>query len=245
MRKSVKKWLLKRAAFAFSPAKLTDEYLMHYGVNQSRIFRYPFSSLSESDLIEAKKLSMKKNECRKLLNIQENRVLISVGQVIPRKGFDVLIKALPLLPSDVGVYIIGGEPTEELKELINHYELKNVHFVPFKPKNELVYYFASADLFVLPTREDIWGLVVEEAMSFGLPVITTNKCVAGVELLEGQEMSIVESEDINMLSIAITKMLSNTGSIAGERNIEIVKGYTIEKMTECHMRAFERILSGE
>ena len=149
------------------------------------------------------------------------------------------------MPSDVGVYIIGGEPTEELKELINHYELKNVHFVPFKPKNELVYYFASADLFVLPTREDIWGLVVEEAMSFGLPVITTNKCVAGVELLEGQEMSIVESEDINMLSIAITKMLSNSGLIAGERNIEIVKEYTIEKMTECHMRAFERILSGE
>ena len=58
-------------------------------------------------------------------------------------------------------------------------DLTNVHFVGFKTKEQLEDYYRAADLFVLPTREDIWGLVVAEAMAYGLGVITTNRCNAG------------------------------------------------------------------
>ena len=42
----------------------------------------------------------------------------------------------------------------------------------------------AADAFVLPTREDIWGLVINEAMAYGLPVVTTDRCNAGLELIK-------------------------------------------------------------
>ena len=55
--------------------------------------------------------------------------------------------------------------------------------MPFMRKDQLKEYFLISDLFILPTKEDIWGLVMNEAMGYGLPVITTDKCIAGVELI--------------------------------------------------------------
>ena len=53
----------------------------------------------------------------------------------------------------------------------------------------------ASDLFVLPTREDIWGLVINEAMSFGLPIITTRKCIAGTELItDGENGYLLEAD---------------------------------------------------
>lgn len=57
----------------------------------------------------------------------------------------------------------------------------------------------AADIFVHPTREDIWGLVVNEAMAKGLPVITTDRCVAGLELIKNESVGrIVPVENIDL-----------------------------------------------
>ena len=72
------------------------------------------------------------------------------------------------------------------KEYINYiseHQLTNVFFFDFMNKELLFKYYQISDLFVLPTREDIWGLVINEAMANGLPIITTDKCVAGKELI--------------------------------------------------------------
>lgn len=70
-------------------------------------------------------------------------------------------------------------------------------------------YYKAADLFVLPTREDIWGLVINEAMAYGLPIITTDKCVAGVQLLNNQELTIIPTNDISSLATAINYLLKD------------------------------------
>ena len=65
--------------------------------------------------------------------------------------------------------------------------LKNVYFIPFQNSDIIELYFKAADLFVFPTREDIWGLVINEAMANALPIITTDRCVAGLELIENEK----------------------------------------------------------
>ena len=83
--------------------------------------------------------------------------------------------------------------------------LDNVHFIDFKNKDILKEYYYVADVFVLPTREDIWGLVINEALAYGLPVITTDKCMAGLEMIEdGKNGYIIPVNSVKKLAEKLT-----------------------------------------
>mgnify|MGYP000379445039 CR=1 FL=1 len=110
----------------------------------------------------------------------------------------------------------------------------NIVFVEFKRKEDLTDYYRAADLFVLPTREDIWGLVVNEAMAVGTPVITTTNCGAGMEILKsGDGGRIVPPEDSDSLAIAMQEML-NDDELAKQTKhaIKSAEVYTIENMAK-------------
>lgn len=167
------------------------------------------------------------------------KVAIAVGQFIHRKGFDVLLNAWARCNKEYELYIIGAEPTKEYLDFKEKLHLDNVHFEGFKTKEELKYYYQAADLFVFPTREDIWGLVVNEAMANGLPIITTDKCVAGLELIEdGENGYIVPVENIDMLARKITFLLQNDSlrKIMAQKSLEYIKRYTIENMVVAHLK---------
>ena len=160
-----------------------------------------------------------------------------MGQFIYRKGFDVLLKTWQNCSKEYGIYIIGAEPTEEYLNLQRRLGLTNVHFVGFKTKNELQEYYQAADLFVLPTREDIWGLVINEAMANGLPVITTNKCVAGMELIEdGKNGFIIPVDDEKALDDKINTILCDEVLCVNmaKESLKRIKPYTIENMALKH-----------
>ena len=216
-----------------------DEYYVTYGAEESKLIRYPFSSLKESDLVKSVPSVEEKRRLKKELGIQEKRVILSVGQFIPRKGFDILMNAVRDIPRDVGIYFVGGIPTKEYLLKRDKNGLTNVHFEGFKLKNELEKYYRAADLFVLPTREDIWGLVIQEAMACGLPVISTDKCAAALELIKhGENGYIIPCEDVCLLEEYIQVIISseNIARKFGAKSLEIIKSFTIEKMVEGHLK---------
>lgn len=238
----LKKKLMSSAHWWLSTSDSSDAYLMAYGADKSRIHRYPFTSLKERDIIPKVLNKDEKKSLRKELGIVEEKMILTVGQFIPRKGFDILIKSMEKLPHQYGVYIVGGVPTEEYLNLREELKLSNIHFDGFKSKEELKKYYMAADLFVLPTREDIWGLVINEAMAFGLPVVTTDRCVAGLELIKERENgAIVKVEDINGLGEAIDSILSNEELLKkmSENNLRDIKKYTIENMARVHHKLFK------
>lgn len=239
----LKTYLLSSAEFAFSPGKTTDAYLRQYGVHSENIFFYPFTSLTDADVKKGCSCLGKQEHYKKLLGVKEEKMIVAVGQMIHRKGFDVLLGAAQYIQGNVGIYIIGGSAPDEYIDFVREHNLGNVHFLDFKSKDELGQFYAAADLFVLPTRDDIWGLVVEEAMSFGLPVITTDKCVSGVELISEQGGIIVPINDIHMLADAINKLLNNEAMIRqlAKNNLEKIRLYTIENMARYHVSAFKQI----
>lgn len=114
----------------------------------------------------------------------------------------------------------------------------------FQKKDRLKKYYMAADLFVLPTREDIWGLVVNEAMACGLGVITTNRCNAGLELIRNRENGyLVAVEDVHALREAMLEALENTEAL-GLCALETIRPYTVETMAADHMthiREFSRL----
>lgn len=239
LKEQIKKFMIRGAIGYFSTGRTCDEYYMTYGADKSKLIRYPFSSLWESDLVEAIPTEEEKSRLKKELGIEEKTVILTVGQFIPRKGFDILLSATRKFPKDVGFYFIGGIPTEEYLLNRDKFGLETVHFEGFKQKSELAKYYRTADLFVLPTREDIWGLVVQEAMAYGLPVISTDRCVAALELVIPNENGyIVPSEDADSLKKYILKIITSDKKMKsfGVKSLEIIKSYTIEKMVECHLK---------
>lgn len=231
-----KKMLVSAASEWISSGKYTTDFLVHYGAKRERVHEYPFSSLLAEDIRESVVSEQEQQALRSKLGISENKVVLSVGQFIHRKAFDILIRAAASLNDDTGIYIVGGEPTDEYLRMVQEHNLKNVHFVGFVKKERLALYYKAADLFALPTREDIWGLVIGEAMAYGLPVITTDRCVAGLELIEnGTSGYIIPVEDVKALSDSIQAVFDAGCKKMGAAALESIRPYTIENMVRAHI----------
>ncbi len=243
-----KKHLLKGATGYLSTSKSHDEYYRMYGAEESVMYRYPFTSVKENEIINELPSQDKKSQMKEELGLQHEYLVLSIGQFIKRKGFDVLIKASRLLGDDTLVCIIGGKETKEYGAILKEYNITNVIFKEFQVKEELEKYFLAADVFVLPTREDIWGLVINEAMAYGLPIITTNKCVAGLELINDYENGFlisIDNETIlsdRMMEIIHNKELRRN---MGENNLIKIRNYTIEEMAKRHMEVLKELKKKE
>lgn len=245
LHEKLKRYLISHA-FAFtSTAELTDEYLAFYGGNRDRMFRYTLTTVREKDIAKSPVSDEEKKNLRVRHNILEDKVVITVGNMIPRKGFDLLLKSARSINSDIGIYIIGGKPTESYLHFCEENHLANVHFMDFMDKAMLYEYYRASDLFVLPTREDIWGLVVIEAMACGLPVITTDRCIAGCELIEnGKNGFLYPVNDTEQLGYLINTTVNNANTLKqmSQETVKRASNMSIEKMAKCHYDIFREIV---
>jgi glycosyltransferase involved in cell wall biosynthesis len=109
--------------------------------------------------------------------VRKQIVFLLVGQLIPRKGIEEVLETCSLLSkqgySNFTVWIIGEG--WQKNELINLSKTKGVEAQIFwlgqVPYHQLGFYFMKADVFIFPTLEDVWGMAVTEAMSFGKPIL--------------------------------------------------------------------------
>lgn len=235
----IKEWLVTRPNAWISSGKYTTKYLTHYGADETKIQYYPFSSLWEKEIPSEIPSPEEKQRLREQLELPEKRIVIAVSRFISSKRLDMLIRSGAELGKEVGIYLIGGEPTEEYLQLQQELEADNVHFVGFLKKDRLVEYYRAADLFALPTQTDVWGLVVNEAMAQGLPVVTTDRCVAGLELIEsGKNGYIIPVDDQQALTEAIQRVLDGDCRAMGAAALETIRPYTIENMARAHVEIF-------
>lgn len=95
---------------------------------------------------------------------------------------------------------------------------------------------------MLPTREDIWGLVINEAMACGLPVISTDMCLGAIELLDTE--CIVPVDDVSSLKEKIEKFMANEvlREEQGNRNLTYIQQYTYENVIQSHIDSISIII---
>ena len=231
----LKKYILRGASLYLSGMKPERDYFLAYGADIEKIVQYPFSSLYKNDLIRELPSDAQKLFLKKELGISNKYVVLYVGRIIISKGIDILIKAASGLTEEVGIYLIGGKETDEYSLLAKKCGVNNLHYIEHIPLELLKKYYLAADVFVLPTRKDTWGLVINEAMSFALPIITTENCVAGVELIDnGVNGYLIKNEDVDTLHDKIQYLLNNPElrNIMASNNIERISSYTFENMAK-------------
>ncbi|MGC9796910.1 hypothetical protein MNL76_07620 [Fervidobacterium riparium] len=105
LKKKIKTWLISNANYWICSGKFTKETLKYYGAKEDRIFTYPFTSIRQSDILSHIPTIEEKIELRNKLGILEDKIVLSVGQFIYRKGFDILIKATSKLDKNIEAYI--------------------------------------------------------------------------------------------------------------------------------------------
>lgn len=171
----------------------------------------------------------------------ESRILLSVGRFSYQngygKGFDILMKIAEHIDHSVGIYIVGDEPTEEFINWKRTKNLNNVHFIGFLNKQDLSQYYKASDCFVLLSKKEAWGLVINEAMAHGLPIISSDKCIAGLELVEeGSNGHVVSLQNTDEIIKGIGDTLNDTNaSRMGQESVKRIRSYTIEKMVDRHI----------
>ncbi|MBR5321985.1 MAG: glycosyltransferase family 4 protein [Clostridia bacterium] len=230
-----KKNLMSGAKLYLSGMNSDNDYFLAYGGNKDNIFSYPFSSYFQNEILTKVPTRLEKDTVAKELGLNDDYRILYVGSIAYHKGVDVLLRAFKKIENNAHLYMVGGKPNEELSNLISVLDIKNIHFVGFAQKELVRKYYIACDLLVLPTRGDTWGLVINEAMSHGLPIITTKKCVAGNELISDyQNGFLINNEDHEMLHERIMELMLDE-SLAhkiSENNIEKMQQYSLENMAK-------------
>lgn len=220
----------------------TKKYLLSIGIKESKIHIGGMSADSEG--LRKGIMSLTIEEKQKMLSIYKKKdgiIFLFCGALIERKGVEPLLKVwkkyTQLFPNDTLLIVGGGEMESKLRSEFG--SIPTIFIEGRKEYSEIYKYYAIADVFILPTIEDNWSLVIPEAMSCGLPVATSIYNGCHPELIHEGENGIT-FDTLNEKSIiqALDFFHGRDLKAMGEKSIEIEKLFDTE---HCAQRTFQAI----
>ncbi|WP_234734320.1 glycosyltransferase family 4 protein [Tellurirhabdus bombi] len=192
-KESFKKLIIRQADGFFCYGSLAAEYMLSLGARPEQIL----SRKNSIDIAVYQQLYEQALQNREETLYKENlpqKNIIFVGRLIDRlKNISTLLTAFKKAKetpnaSHWGLLIVGdGEDSDALKEKVRQLAIPHVNFRPGVSWNQIPAYLALADVLVLPSYSEPWGLVVNEAMACGLPVLVSNRCGCAPDLVQEGE----------------------------------------------------------
>jgi glycosyltransferase involved in cell wall biosynthesis len=177
-------------------------------------------------------------------NLQlKHPIFLYVGRITARKGIKTLLEACAILKSqgyvDYSLLIVGkGEQREELEAFIKERGFEEqVIWAGWVEYGNLGSYFQQADVFVFPTFEDVWGMVVPEAMVFGKPVLCSNGAASCELIVSGENGYIFDPSSAKELADKMQIFIDNPDLIEsmGERSRQIISQKTPETAAKAYV----------
>jgi glycosyltransferase involved in cell wall biosynthesis len=159
------------------------------------------------------------------------------------KGFQHLLLAWSRLPLTVRenntLIIVGkGPEEEELRHIVAERGLTSVLFAGWHSGVSLAKYYAAADVFVFPSLVDVWGLVVNEAMACGLPVLGSRFAGASQQLVENKNVGqTFDPTDLEGFACVLNEWAMRADEIPRERPAAVVSSLNFEVAIEALRRA--------
>ena len=180
----IKKQLVKRFDRWLAGGNAALQYMIELGAKRTEIYIAPNAVDNEFFTRNCKDV----RENAALIKKREKyppKLILFVGQITKRKGVIDLIKAYEQIASPkVGLVIVGDGPEiENYKDYCMKQDLRNVYFEGFQQREKLPYYYGLADIFVMPSLSEPWGLVLNEALSCSLPAIASSIAGASHDLI--------------------------------------------------------------
>ena len=212
--------LFKRLLFKICDGFLTigslnRDYYLAFGANPECLFFAPFCVDNSAFSLSAEQHLIQRQQFRKTLSLPENcTVILFASKFIALKKADDLIKAFARLhlsfPEACLIMAGSGEQECVLRTMVKTLCVERVYFIGFQNQSTLPSLYAASDMFVLPSAGDSWGLVLNEVMASGLPVIVSDEVGAAPDLVCGQCTGIVyPCGDVDALTTALESLLKS------------------------------------
>lgn len=228
--------LLKNVRICLAIGSANREFYLHHGVQEEDIFMMPYA-VDNVRIGQANKPSTA--ELKNSLKIDQNRkVLLYVGKLTQRKKvIDLMMSYIELsnaMPNKTPYLIIvgDGECMDKLKFLQRKHNLENLRVVGFKNQTELPAYFHLADVFIIPSMAEPWGLVLNEAMCCRCAILASDEVVASNDLVRnGVNGFIFKAGSISDITKNLKKILSDSELISamGEASAELISKWSYKE----------------
>ncbi len=231
-RSHLRRWMTRFMDTFISNSRRGKDYLVDVlGVNSDRIAARPYMVPDTTTLLqlpsgtETPSLDLKKP------------IFLCVGLLVPRKGVKNLLQACHLLQkqgySEYSLVFVGdGEQRQELETFTaeNHLQTQ-VTYTGWLNYGQLGAYFRYADVFIFPTLEDTWGVVLLEAMAFGKAIIGSQWAGASEMVVEGENGYIIDPYDPEQLAAAMKDLIDHPHLIdkMGKKSQELMANHNAEQ----------------
>ncbi len=212
----------------------SKNFFKYYGIPDSKLIYTPYSVDNEKFLEAADNLKSKQESQRLQLGLPARElVILYTGKFMPVKRPVDLLKAFELL-QDTGAALVmvgDGELRDQMESYIKDRQLKQVYLTGFVNQSKIVQYYAVADIFVLCSESETWGLSVNEAMNFSLPIVVSDTIGCAKDLVFNDSNGFIfRKGDITALKNALLQLIKNKEFRlkAGKKSKDIILNFNFE-----------------
>ncbi len=200
-------WVFARCRGFLAIGTENEKYYRARGVGPERIFMTPYTVDNDSFAAKAKTAHPRRNALKAGFGIgPEQKVVLFAGKFMARKRPELLVEAMERLEGSgekpALVFVGGGEMEERLRVLA-----PGAVFLGFRNQSELPPLYGMADVVVLPSVREPWGLVINEAMACGTAVIASDQVGCAADLIDDATGRVFPSGDAAALARALEQCL--------------------------------------
>lgn len=219
---------------------MNHAYWTHYFGEEVPLFLMPYAVDNDYFQHRSQEAELSRSALQRELQLEADRpVILFASKLQGRKRCDDLLKAYAALvrrqtlSKQPYLLIVGdGEERSALEEQAKAEGLNDVRFCGFQNQTQMPRFFDLCTVFVLPSRHEPWGLIVNEVMNAGRPVIVSDEVGCYPDLVrDGVEGLVFPAGDIAALTAALAKVLDDPGVAAkmGARGLERIRNWSFEE----------------
>jgi len=249
---------LRKLMVYFADACITNSYAGKKYLTEilkapiEKVFVQPYEVPDARSLVEVNQnlLYPTPNHRTRFENLQ-HPLFLFVGSIVPRKGVKCLIEACKYLKEldsqPFSILLVGdGKQRSELQTLSQKYNLDNhIIWVGRVDYHDISTYFYHADVFLFPTLEDTWGMVVLEAMLLGKPILCSRGAGASELITEDKNGYCFRPNDSKQLASIMQKFIKNPekAKVMGQFSKQIINQYTSQAAAEMMSKVITYVMA--
>jgi glycosyltransferase involved in cell wall biosynthesis len=253
LKRSFFRWLTKLVDAFLAVGTHNRNYYLNYGVNPEHIFDVPWAVDNAFFRDAARAARSRRDKTRESFGLEKGRaIVLFVGKLIERKRPGDLLEAYARLPksrenglSCYLIYVGDGALRTRLERRACELGLGSVRFLGFRNQNELPAFYDLCDVFIMPTVDEPWGLVVNEVMNAAKAVVVSDEVGCAPDLVRnGYNGFVYRAGNVAELCAAVSAAVADPERtlLMGRRGLNVIGRWSFEEDVHGLRRALEGCL---